>query len=167
MSSRPYRPLAIANEFILQADPNGVKHMKLQKLIYFAYGWWLTRHTHPILTEAPQIWRHGPVFKGLYLALRHFGCAPIRQIQSDSPFFAAPMVDDADREVKTLVEWIWRRYGGYSSFTLSGMAHAAGTAWHRMAEESNWSVPRDSIIPDEYIRAEFHRETEILGIAHL
>lgn len=64
---RPYHPLAFANEFILKAQPAGVEHMKLQKLVYYSYGWWIAYHEEPILTEPPQVWRYGPVFVSLYL----------------------------------------------------------------------------------------------------
>jgi uncharacterized phage-associated protein len=47
--------------------------MKLQKLVYYAYGWWLLYHSEPIMTEPPEVWRHGPVFSSMYHALKHHG----------------------------------------------------------------------------------------------
>ena len=39
---RPYRPLAIANSLITAFGyVDVVDHMKLQKLVYLAHGWWL------------------------------------------------------------------------------------------------------------------------------
>jgi hypothetical protein len=67
---RPYRPLALANEFIVMSASRGAEHMKLQKLVYFAYGWWLTGHSDRITTEPPQVWKFGPVFESLYHELR-------------------------------------------------------------------------------------------------
>lgn len=38
----PYTPLAVANCFLEKFGENGgIEHMKLQKLVYFSYGWWL------------------------------------------------------------------------------------------------------------------------------
>ncbi len=58
-----YKPLAFANAFIAKAGASGVEHMKLQKLTYISYGWWLVYHEQPIMTEGPQVWKYGPVFK--------------------------------------------------------------------------------------------------------
>jgi uncharacterized phage-associated protein len=57
----------------LKAWPDGAEHMKLQKLVYYAYGWWLLYHSEPIMTEPPEVWRHGPVFSSMYHALKHHG----------------------------------------------------------------------------------------------
>lgn len=78
---RPYTPLAFANEFIVKAGPSGVVHMKLQKLVYMCYGWWLVAHDEPIINEAPQVWKHGPVFKSLYSVLATHGHSRSRTLK--------------------------------------------------------------------------------------
>ena len=161
---RPYRPLAVANEFIMAAASEGADHMKLQKLVYYVHGWWLKYYEDSIISEAPQVWQHGPVFKSLYHALKHFGSAPIRLLQNDNPFSMVPRIDEFDRDVLNLVSWVWGRYGGYSSFDLSEMTHAPGTPWRRMAETHHWAVPRNTDIPADLIREAFQKEAEDLGI---
>ena len=76
--ARPYTPLAFANEFIGRSGGYGVVHMKLQKLVYLCYGWWLVEHDDSIMSDAPEVWRHGPVFSSLYDILKGQGHAPIR-----------------------------------------------------------------------------------------
>ena len=153
----PYTPLAIANEFIANfGSPTGIEHMKLQKLVYCAYGWWLASHEDEtrLTDEGPEIWKHGPVFSSLYSTLRIFGREPITHPQSRNPFEDPPKVGD-DREVVRLLQWVWSRYGHLSSFALSDMTHKPGTPWHRVAQENSWKVPFNTRIPDEYIREEF------------
>ena len=53
--------------------------MRLQKLVFFAYGWWMGKHGTPLTDKAPAVWRYGPVFEGLYSALRPYGHRPIRE----------------------------------------------------------------------------------------
>jgi uncharacterized phage-associated protein len=153
----PYQPLAAANYFISNFGGGalGIEHMKLQKLVYFSHGWWLTAHPDPFLNERPQIWKHGPVFSSLYHVLKTFGGVPITIVQSASPFTDPPTIDDNSTEVRSLLNWIWQKYGHLSSFALSDMTHREGTAWSRVAAERNFSVPRGLEIPDDYIREEF------------
>ncbi|MCB2053163.1 MAG: DUF4065 domain-containing protein [Geminicoccaceae bacterium] len=151
----PYEALAIANEFV--DTSKNVDHLKLQKLVYCAYGWWLaTEGTPPrLMNERPQVWQHGPVFASLYRTLKVFGRAPISEPQSSSPFLPPPRVDEDDDRVRQLLRWIWGRYGHLSSFALSELTHRAGTPWYRIAREHQFRVPLDTEIPDDYIYAEF------------
>ena len=155
----PYSPLAIANEFIGNfAGSNGIEHMKLQKLVYCAHGWWLATHepSEPnLVNESPQVWKHGPVFDSLYRVLRVFGRAPITEPQSSTPFDEPTRVDNDDESANQLIRWTWNRYGHLSSFALSDLTHKQGTPWSRIAKEHNYRVPQHMEIPDEYIREEF------------
>ena len=153
----PYPPLAIANEFIaLCQSDNGIEHMKLQKLVYCANGWWLSFNpTTPMVNELPEVWKFGPVFPSLYRVLKVYGRAPIGVVQSSSPFEPETRVEKSDEKLLNLIQWTWRRYGHLSSFALSDMTHKTGTAWHKMASEYNFSVPEGLDIPMEYIIEEF------------
>jgi len=154
----PYTPLAIANAFIeMHGKRDGIEHMKLQKLVYYSYGWWLASNglaSPRLTTEGPEIWKHGPVFSSLYAVLKIFGRTPIVSAQSPSPF-GEPDNIKGDNRVATLIDWVWRRYGHLSSFALSDMTHRAGTSWYRTAVENNYSVPLHTMISDHYIFEEF------------
>lgn len=151
----PYKPLALANEFICKSESRGVDHMKLQKLTYFAYGWWLAYHDSPLLTEQPQVWQHGPVFKSLYHALSTHGWQKIRTVQNDNFTTPPPRIDDGDTEVQALVSWVWDRYGDFSSEYLSEITHQRGTPWEETAREYHYRVPRNTPIPVERIQQHF------------
>lgn len=155
----PYTPLAIANSFIDRfGAQSGIEHMKLQKLVYCSYGWWLAVHgldAVRLTEDGPEIWRHGPVFSSLYRVLRVFGSEPIRAPQSVTPFHAPENIDADDEEVRSLITWIWGRYGHLSGFALSDMTHKSGTPWHRVASENNFRIAFNTEIPDEYIFEEF------------
>lgn len=156
----PYTPLAIANEFIARhgASAAGIEHMKLQKLVYCANGWWLLFNPETSLTDdAPEVWKFGPVFPSLYTVLKVYGRTPISLIQSRSPFEPPDRVDADDPDTINLIDWTWQRYGHLSSFALSDLTHKQGTSWRRLAEESNFRVPQGLDIPPAYIVDEFRR----------
>lgn len=167
MMAIPYTPLAIANNFLERFGSDGIEHMKLQKLVYCSYGWWLSVYKlegERLTSEGPEIWRHGPVFGSLYHALKVFGRAPITEPKSSSPFSVPDNVDEHDEGVRNLIGWIWGRYGHMSSFALSDITHKPGTPWHRVATENNFSVAFNTDIPDVYIYEEF---SELLKAAEI
>ena len=147
--------LAIANYFIKKSEKDeGIQHLKLQKLTYFVYGWWLiSDFKEDLIEEKPEVWRYGPVFNILYQQLRLHKGTPIKEPQSDAPFSESPSVKRTD--VKKLLTWIWNKYGHLSAKELSAITHEEGTAWSRVAKENNYEIARSSKIPDEYIREEF------------
>ena len=156
----PYPSLAIANKFIELSlnTEGGIEHMKLQKLIYFSYGWWLSLKGLGglrLINEAPQIWKHGPVFNYLYHVLKVFGRQAICEVQSKNPFEPPNAIDKDDHDVNRLIEWVWKRYGHLSGLALSEMTHESGTAWHRCATESHFRVVPNTPIPDRYVFDEF------------
>jgi uncharacterized phage-associated protein len=157
---RPYRPIAFANEFIVLAQPDGAEHMKLQKLVYYAYGWWLKYHPDRIISEAPEVWQFGPVFPSLYHALKYQGRAPILDVQTETPFDPPPRVDEDDIDAHKLVKFVWVRYGQFDSLVLSDRTHAPGTAWREIAEKNGWKVPANTPIPDDAVKREMDREAQ-------
>ncbi len=153
--ARPYAPLAFANEFVLKSAPSGCVHMKLQKLVYLCYGWWLVEHNEPIMNEAPEVWRHGPVFSSLYDNLKGHGHRSITNLQRHFFSQVPDRIDDGDDEALALVDWVWERYGGYGQFALSDMTHQPNTPWYQTAQQFDFRVPRNQEIPVDVMRAHF------------
>lgn len=129
--------------------------MKLQKLVFYAYGWWLAYHDAPLTNEAPEVWRYGPVFSSLYSALAPNGMEPITQPQRAVPIGSPPIVPADEEEVRSMLEWVWSRYGKYSAGRLSDLTHAEGTPWQQEAAAHNYRVPKHHPIPDERIKEYF------------
>ncbi len=156
-----YAPLSLANYFIRASASAGAEHMKLQKLVYCAHGWSLvdmqSSKATSIVNERPQVWQYGPVFPSLYKVLKVFGRNPIVTPQSDNPFADPPLVTPDDAQTIKLLNWVWERYGGLTSFQLSEMTHKPDTAWFRTAQQYDFKVPQGLNIPDELVGREFKR----------
>lgn len=148
MGTMAYTPLALANTFVSRYGADGnLDHMKLQKLDFYAYGWWLAYNDTPILTEPPQVWRHGPVFSSLYAALRPFGSASILK-PVGGPNSTPPLIPDWEKTTLEWVDWIWGRYGHLNALQLSDMTHEVGTPWQMEAQARDYRVPNHHPIPD-------------------
>lgn len=140
--------LEVANELI-SLHPGQIDPMKLQKLVYFANGWWTAVKGRPLIDERPQVWRYGPVFQSLYRDFSRYGRSRIAEPERRSPFDAeAPRIggDDAP-EIRQMLDWIWAGYGHRSGSSLSEETHKEGTPWRRIAEESRYQVQPNEEIP--------------------
>ncbi len=156
----PYSPVAFANWFIAR-DHDGITHLKVQKLVYCAYGWWLAyNYPEEVLSERPQVWRHGPVFRDIYSSFSSNGDRPIRHLGRVVNSNLPGKVDDGDDRVNSLLEFTKKRYGEMDGFTLSDLTHKEGTPWQIMAASYNYRVPRNLMIPPELIRDEFKKISE-------
>lgn len=125
-----YSTFTIANEFILKSSPEGIEHLKLQKLVFSCYGWWLSRKTDPVISERPVSGEYGPFFPSLFDDLSHHGRQPVTDLFTDADGDVL-RCDEDDEEVRNLIDWVWGRYGDCSAQALATICHRAGTPWHR------------------------------------
>lgn len=146
-------PVAVANEFVARYGANNdLRHMKLQKLLYFANGWHLGLAGTPLVSERPQVWRYGPVFQGVYNAFKRHKKEPIVELAAPNPFApndALRLSDENLQMALPIIEWTWSEYGNRNGIELSEETHAIGTPWRRIAAANNYSVPLGTYIPSE------------------
>ncbi len=148
---KKYSPLCVANQFI-KISPNGETHMKLQKLVYMAYGAWLRENNEPFITEEPQVWQYGPVFASLYHNLKIFRSTPITSSQL-ATLQSTEEINEA--EAITTTQSVWERYKDYTAADLSDITHQSGSPWYEVAKENNFRVPQGTTIPTEIIKQHF------------
>jgi uncharacterized phage-associated protein len=158
----PYSSLALANTFVARhGQKASLTHMKLQKLCFYAYGWWLAYNDEPLLNEGPEVWQYGPVFSSLYNILSTKRSAPIAEPQTVYPLNPPPIIkDDLPNQ---WIDWVWQRYGQLPPIALSNMTHEIGTPWQIEAAAHNYKVPRHHQIPDDLIRQYFKEEAKRLN----
>src|ERR1041385_1190632 len=76
-----FDPKAIANYFLdlAESEKAAIEPLKMQKLVYFAHGWYLAFTGKPLLNEFVEAWQYGPVIPDLYHAFKHYGSQPITE----------------------------------------------------------------------------------------
>lgn len=128
-----YSPKSIANYFLELAHAKGeaISPMKLQKLVYYAHGWYAGYTQQPLINEAVEAWQYGPVIPSLYHEFKRFGARDIKGKAIDfDPRGPSEVPTPADQQVLKFLENVWNSYGRYTGVTLSEMTHAIGTPWH-------------------------------------
>jgi uncharacterized phage-associated protein len=132
-----YAPASIANGFLELGFRDGiaVDPMKIQKLSFFAQGYYLASTDDPLLNEQFQAWKFGPVLPTIYQRLKRFGGGAITEyaeiydpiLQASRP--AAPPEDDP--VFVKVRDYVWQTYGKWESTALSRLTHKEGGAWDK------------------------------------
>jgi uncharacterized phage-associated protein len=136
----PYDAKAVANFFldIAHANSQQIDPMKLQKLVYYAHGWYAGYSGQPLINESVEAWPYGPVIPSLYHEFKRYGAGPIqtkatRFNGSDGFDEVPPPEEDGIRQFL----WnIWQSYGGYTGTTLSQFTHAVDSPWWAARQQS-------------------------------
>jgi uncharacterized phage-associated protein len=167
-----YSAQAIANEFIKRAKQDGrndLSPMKLQKLIYFAHGWYLANVHKALLLERVQAWKFGPVISSVYHDFKRYGNETITDYVSTLEYnnlrfsHLTPFINETDADAKEVIDLVWAIYGKYSSVQLSNMTHEPGTPWS-IVTEGHDPIPSNLVIPDELIEECFMKELEVASL---
>ena len=156
-----YRTAAVANEFLelAERDVEPLTPMKLQKLVYFAHGWYLAMTGEPLIEEPIEAWRYGPVVSSLYHEFKSFGATtPINRLARRN--ISHPRIDDVSGDndlAKAIVGRVWQTYGRLTAVKLSNITHQPDTPWYAVAKLFDFNPPMNTEIPREQI-TEFFRQ---------
>lgn len=109
----------VADYFLSLQDEDAedfISNLKLQKLVYYAQGFWLALYKDPLFNEEIEAWMHGPVIPTLY---HHYKAFKSERI---------PVPEDMDftcytRQHRELFDEIYALYGQYSAWKLREMTH--------------------------------------------
>lgn len=155
---------AVANQLLTLAKAEGrdVTPMKLQKLLYYAHGWFLALHDQPLLDRSIEAWQFGPVVSPVYHEFKEFGNRPIPRLAYKWEGFGyaepEPIELPSSPEyggVREFLRELWEVYGPYSAVALMNDTHKPGTPWKQVFDQHHGAIPPNVVIPDGIIKAYF------------
>ena len=94
--------------------------LKLQKILYYAQGFYLAKHDVELFVEDFQAWAHGPANVEIYNKYKQFGYSAIEEPKENIP--------DIKEETKNFLFEIWKTFGIYDGKFLEELTHAE-TPW--------------------------------------
>lgn len=109
----------VANYFL---SKESITPKKLQKIMYFAYAWFLYINSedidnlNPLFNEKPQAWVHGPVFRSIYDRYKDYKWNNIPKYTKK--------IKSIDEGTRKLLDKIWEKYGGFEADELEAVTHA-------------------------------------------
>jgi uncharacterized phage-associated protein len=114
-----YNALDIAKYFIKLASPEEedfITNLKLQKLLYYAQGFYLALHKKPLFSEQVRAWQYGPVVTEVYYNYKEHSVNTIPQPDDFD-------IEQYDQETRELLDEVYEVYGQYTAPTLMRFTH--------------------------------------------
>ena len=119
--------------------------MKLLKLTYIAYGFYLAIYDQKLFPERIEAWKYGPVIPKLYQYTQKFGSAHVPPPEDD--VLECP---DLERFLKKLLDV----YLKYEAVQLSNLTHRQSTPWSQVIDPDR---TQRNHIPDEIIKPYYQK----------
>lgn len=141
-SKSPYKAENVANYLIFLAsqenqekEREGITNLKLQKILYFAQAYCLSKLGKPLFDEKLEAWELGPVVPEVYRKFNRNGRSPIL-IKEDK----STLTEDD----KVILKKIWDAFGGYSAGRLVDIVHAH-TPWKEASASKNKTISYNAL----------------------
>lgn len=146
-------PAHIANCFLFWAWQEGkeITPMKLIKLVYIAYGWYLAFYNKRLFRERFEAWDYGPVCPPIYHEFKRFGRNSIPkdnyswyyyedkntgELSPEKPEWLDSTKPE-QQDVANVLGAVWRFYKDKSGVELSKITHEKGSPWSIAREKQD------------------------------
>ncbi len=98
---------------------HSITQLKLQKLLYYAQGFYLALYDKPLFSESICAWKRGPVVAELWHEYKKFGSI-------DIPFPGEVDLPVDNGKIAIFLDALYEKIGYFSPFKLSAMTHKEG-----------------------------------------
>ncbi len=106
-------------DWFLSKEPMTQK--KLQKLVYYAYAWFLVLRNesideleHRLFDQKAEAWVHGPVYPCLWHKYKEYGWQEINKTEIEFS------IND---DIEEFLEAVWKAYGEFNGDELETLTH--------------------------------------------
>lgn len=126
---------SIANFFLSIVDResgSSITPLKLQKILYYAQGYYLAKENRPLFKEDFEAWAHGPANPGIYDKYKDYVSSAIDAPEDKD----IPVLED---KLVNFLYSIWNTFGIYDGKYLESLTH----------QETPWIEARRGYQPGE------------------
>ncbi|MDO8590504.1 MAG: DUF4065 domain-containing protein [bacterium] len=116
-------------------EREGITNLKLQKVLYFAQAYYLSKIGRPLFSDNIEAWEYGPVVPNVYRKFR---------FNESNPIICKEDKSSVSGEDKEVLKKIWGTFGGYSASKLVDITHAH-TPWKEANKSTSKVISRKAI----------------------
>lgn len=124
MEEKIYTAEQIAKYFIKKAregsDKKELTPLKLQKILYYAQGWYLANFDKPLFNDEIQAWKYGPVVPSVYQTFKQHGSEDLSKIVFSNDDIKSI---ESNNELKHFLDEVWKVYKKYDGTDLIFSTH--------------------------------------------
>lgn len=106
----------------------GLSHLKLQKLLYYAQGVNLALNNVPLFDDKILAWMHGPVIKNVYEKFKKYGRDDIDMNLTDSDMKTIENIE-LNSDISNVLNLVYDNFGIYTAWQLREMTHIPKGPW--------------------------------------
>lgn len=134
--------------------------LQVIKMAYIAHGYSLAIFDEPLVGEAVEAWRYGPVVPSVYHCAKKYGGSKIAAllysgIETDDTAGVAGAKKFFEERIllghRTVLDGVLDSYGKFTGIELTRMTHADGSPWRAYYRPNEMG----RVIPDGAIRAHY------------
>ena len=97
-------------------DTEGISNLKLQKLLYYAQGYFVALYNKNLFNEEIEAWMHGPVVPEIYREYKSHGKKSIPPPENVD-------INAFTTEEQEIIDDVYMVYGQFSAWALRNMTH--------------------------------------------
>ncbi len=147
MAKTKSNALAIANFFIRKSlkENKPITQIKLQKLLYFAHGFYLVLNETPLVIEQIEAWHYGPVIPSIYHKFKKWKNQHIKEVSIFQYENAIIKEEDIN-----FLDLVWHKFSHYTASQLVELSHEKNGPWYIAIQKSKILV--GCIVPNISMR---------------
>lgn len=130
----------------------GLTHLKLQKLLYYAQGVALSVLDYPLFNEEIEAWDHGPVIKNVFHQFSFKGRNEITLEDSPSGVEVIRNIEN-DSKIREILNMVYDNFAIYTAWQLRNLTHQKGTPWY-----VTYISGKNMVISKKIIKDYFNKE---------
>lgn len=127
----------------------GLSHLKLQKLLYFAQGLSLAINNEPLFPDKIYAWTHGPVVKEVYDKFKKYGRNDIELSINDKEMKIIESIE-SNSKTSNILNLVYENFGIYTAWQLREMTHVPSGPWETTVRTKGMDKEIDSKLIRNY-----------------
>ena len=111
----------------------GLTHLKLEKLLYFAQGISLSKNNKVLFCDEIEAWEHGPVVRKVFKTFSNKGRDEITLADAPKSAEVINKIEN-DSETREILIMTYDNFAIYTAWQLRNITHEKGSPWYQTFE---------------------------------